>query len=51
MVLLQINLTDEENKIIEIYKAMKKYNTKEETIKDIIRLFKQNFKRDIGEPF
>ena len=36
MVLVQIDLSDKENKIVEIYKISKDFKTKEETIKDMI---------------
>jgi len=44
MVKLQIDLSEEENKIVEIYKAVKRYETKEETVKQIIREFKPKLK-------
>ena len=44
MVLVQINLTEEENKIVEVYKALKSFVTKEETIKQIIKEFKPKLK-------
>lgn len=40
MVKIQISLNEEENKIVEIYKAIKKHKTKQETIKAILREFK-----------
>ena len=44
MVLVQINLSEEENKIVEVYKALKGFVTKEETIKKIIQEFKVKLK-------
>ena len=44
MVLVQINLTEEENKIVEVYKALKSFVTKEETIKKILQEFKAKLK-------
>lgn len=44
MVLVQIDLSDEENKIVEVYKALKRFLTKEEAIKHIISEFKPKLK-------
>lgn len=44
MVQVQIDLSDEENKIVEVYKALKSFVTKEETIKHIIKEFKPKLK-------
>ncbi|MDP3766022.1 MAG: DUF2683 family protein [Nanoarchaeota archaeon] len=44
MVLVQIDLSEEENKIVEVYKALKGFVTKEETIKQIIKEFKNKLK-------
>ena len=44
MVKVQIDLSEEENKIIEVYKALKSFVTKEETIKQIIKDFKPKLK-------
>lgn len=44
MVLVQIDLSDEENKIVEVYKALKSFLTKEDTIKQIIKEFKPKLK-------
>ena len=44
MVLVQINLSDEENRIVEVHKAIKNFVTKEETIKNIIKDFKPKIK-------
>lgn len=40
MVKLQIDLNEEENKIVEVEKALKGYETKEETVKKIIQAHK-----------
>ena len=37
MVKLQIDLSEQENKIVEVYKALKGFETKEETVKRIIK--------------
>lgn len=42
MVKIQINLTEEENKIAGIIKAKEGFITKEEAIKFIIRKYKKN---------
>lgn len=39
MAKIQINLSDEEDKIVEIYKLVHDLNTKEEAIKQMIRYF------------
>ena len=44
MVKLQIDLSEEENKIVEVYKAVKQLETKEDTVKQIIREFKPKIK-------
>mgnify|MGYP001608599489 FL=1 len=44
MVQVQVDLSDEENKIVEVYKALKGFVTKEETIKKIIQEFKNKLK-------
>lgn len=44
MVQIQIDLSEEENKIAEVYKALKGFITKEETIKKIIQEFKPKLK-------
>ena len=44
MVQVQVDLTEEENKIVEVYKALKGITTKEETIKQIIKEFKSKIK-------
>jgi hypothetical protein len=44
MVQIQINLSEEENKIVEVFKALKGFETKEETVKTIIRDFKPKLK-------
>lgn len=44
MVKVQIDLTEQENKIVEVYKAIKSFETKEETIKHIIEEFKPRLK-------
>jgi hypothetical protein len=44
MVKLQIDLSEEENKIIEVYKALKGFVTKEQTAKAIIKEFKHKLK-------
>lgn len=40
MVKIQINLSDEEDKIVEIYKLSNSFKTKEEAIKDMVKFFK-----------
>ena len=40
MTKIQINLSDEEDKIVEIYKAVNNLKTKEDSIKIMIRYFK-----------
>ncbi|MBI2655972.1 DUF2683 family protein [Candidatus Woesearchaeota archaeon] len=44
MVKVQVDLSDEENRIVEVYKALKSFVTKEETIKKIIQEFKNKLK-------
>ena len=44
MVKLQIDLSEQENKIVEVYKALKGFETKEETVKRIIKEFKTKLK-------
>lgn len=44
MVKLQIDLSEEENKIVEVFKAIKGFETKEETVKQIIKEFKPKLK-------
>ena len=44
MVLVRINLSDDENRIVEVHKAIKHFVTKEETIKNIIKDFKPKLK-------
>ncbi|MBI2653058.1 hypothetical protein HYX00_06335 [Candidatus Woesearchaeota archaeon] len=44
MVLLQIDLSEEENKTVEVYKALKGFITKEEAVKNIIKEFKPKLK-------
>ena len=44
MVQVQIDLSEDENKIVEVYKALKGIATKEETIKQIIKEFKSKIK-------
>jgi len=41
MVKIQIDLTDKEDKIVEIHKAKNRIQTKEETIKDMIKSFSE----------
>ena len=45
MVLVQINLSDEENKNVEVYKALNGFVTKEQTIKDMVKQFKPRYKK------
>ncbi len=40
MVKIQINLSDEEDKIVEIYKLSNSLKTKEEAIKEMVKFFK-----------
>ena len=44
MVKIQINLSEEENKIVELHKTLKNFVTKEEAIKSIIKEFKPKIK-------
>ena len=44
MVKVQVNLSEEENRIVEVYKALKGFVTKEETVKKIIQEFKAKLK-------
>lgn len=44
MVMIQINLTEEENKIVNIVKSVKGFITKEEAIKYVINQFKPKLK-------
>lgn len=44
MVKIQIDLTEEENKIVTLYKVLKNFETKEEAIKKIIKDFKPKLK-------
>jgi hypothetical protein len=44
MTKIQINLDEEEDKIVEIYKLMNNLNTKSEAIKRMIRYFKAEIK-------
>ena len=44
MTKIQINLNNEEDKIVEIYKAVNNLKTKEEAIKRMIRYFKVDIK-------
>lgn len=44
MVKIQIDLADEEDKIVEVYKLVKNLKTKQEAIKSMIRYFKVEIK-------
>jgi hypothetical protein len=44
MAKIQINLSDEEDKIVEIYKLVHDLNTKEEAIKQMVRYFEAEIK-------
>ena len=44
MVKIQIDLSNEEDKMVEIYKIMSDLKTKEEAIKKMIRYFKAEIK-------
>lgn len=44
MVMIQIDLNEEENRIVEIFKAIRRLETKEETVKQIITQFKPKLK-------
>jgi hypothetical protein len=44
MAKIQINLSDEEDKIVEIYKLVHNLKTKEEAIKQMIRYFEAEIK-------
>jgi len=44
MAKIQINLSDEEDKIVEIYKLVHDFNTKEEAIKQMVRYFEAEIK-------
>ena len=44
MVKIQIDLTEEENKIVEVFKALKGFETNEEIVKEIIKEFKPKIK-------
>ena len=45
MVKIQIDLTEEENRNVEVYKALNGFVTKEETIKNMIKQFKPRYKK------
>jgi hypothetical protein len=44
MAKIQINLSDEEDKIVEIYKLVHDLKTKEEAIKQMVRYFEAEIK-------
>lgn len=44
MVKIQIDLSEEEDKIVEIYKLVNNLNTKQEAIKKMIKYFKAEIK-------
>jgi len=44
MVKILINLSDEEDKIVEIYKLVNNLNTKSEAIKKMVRFFEADIK-------
>ena len=44
MTKIQIDLDEEEDRIVEIYKLMNKLNTKQEAIKKMIKYFEAEFK-------
>jgi len=44
MVKIQIDLDDDEDRIVEIYKLMNKFNTKQEAIKKMVRYFEAEVK-------
>jgi hypothetical protein len=41
---IQVDLSDDENKIVEVYKLMNNLRTKQEAIKKMIQLFKVEIK-------
>ncbi len=50
MVKIQIDLSDEEDRIVEIYKLVKRVKTKQEAIKAMIQFFDVNLKpKNLGE--
>jgi uncharacterized coiled-coil DUF342 family protein len=44
MTKIQIDLTEEEDKIVEIYKLVNNLNTKQEAIKKMVKYFKAEIK-------
>lgn len=44
MVKIQIDLTEEENQIVDVYKMVNRLKTKQESIKKMIRHFEVNIK-------
>lgn len=44
MVKIQIDLSDEEDRIVEIYKLVNKLNTKQEAIKNMVKYFEAEVK-------
>lgn len=44
MVKIQIDLSDEENRIVEIYKLTNRFKTKQEAIKKMVKFFEAEIK-------